>query len=111
MAIIKKGKKGRKRLVLDGVSGHIGRDFVVKQYKGRIVITGFPKKTKKKPTAAQVARRVRFIYAVKTAKKIIANPEQKALYERNLNGKRNAFQAALSEILNRDKAKESKKKP
>jgi hypothetical protein len=113
MAIIRrKGKsKKRRRLLIDGVSGHIGKTVVVKQYDYGIVLANFPRPSRKKPTAAQKFQRQDFKTAVAVAKKIISDPVKKAAYERNLNGKRNAFQAALSEILMRDKAKESKKKP
>jgi hypothetical protein len=101
MAIIHSKGKGRKRLLLAGVSGHIGKTLVVKQYKGKIVISNFPARSRKKPTKAQKAQRMHFQDAVAYAKEIISDPLKKNAYSRKLKGNRTVFQAALSEYLKR----------
>jgi len=100
MAIIRTKGKGRKDVLLAGVSGQIGKSIVVKQYKGgRIVVANYSGKSSKKPTKAQKAQRMLFKYAVAYAKKINNDPVKKAAYARKLKGRRTVFQAGLSEFL------------
>jgi hypothetical protein len=99
MAIIRTKGKGRKRQLLAGVSGQIGKTIVVKQYKGKIVLANYPGRSGKKPTEAQKAQRMLFKAAVAYAKKIINDPLKKAAYARKLKGQRTVFQAALSAYL------------
>lgn len=100
MAIIRsiKGKKHKKHLLRD-VRGMIGNNVVVRQYKDKIVISNKPAKSRKKPTAAQKNKRERFRSAVQHALMVLKNPAERARYQNNLNGKRNVFQAALSDYL------------
>jgi hypothetical protein len=100
MAILRtsKGKKSKKHLLLD-VHGSIGGIMVVRQFKDKIVISGMPSKSRKKPTAIQKDKRQRFRYAVKYALMVLKNPAERARYQNNLNGKRNVYQAALSDYL------------
>lgn len=100
MAIIRTKGKGRKRQLLAGVSGQIGKTIVVKQYKGKIVLANYPGRNTKKPTAAQKTQRMRFKMAVAYARKVISDPLKKAAYTRKLRGQRTVFQAALSEYMN-----------
>ena len=72
---------------------------MVRQFKDKIVLSGLPSKTRKKPTAIQKHKRERFRNAVRYAKLVLKNPDQRSRYERNLKGKRNVFQAALSDYL------------
>lgn len=101
MAIIRsiKGKKHKKHLLRD-VRGMIGNNVVVRQYKDKIVISNKPAKSRKKPTASQKSKRERFKRAVAHAKMVLNNPALSASYQHNLKGKRNVFQAALSDYLN-----------
>ncbi len=82
MAIIRTKGKARKSLLLAGVSGHIGKTIVVKQYKGKIVIANYSGVSRKKPTSAQKNQRMHFKAAVAYAKKIINDPLKKAAYTR-----------------------------
>ena len=100
MAYIRKSKgKLQDNPLFAGVSGALGKSMVVKQYKNMVVLANIPRKTRFKPTEEQKAKRLLFQEAVHFAKKILGNPKQKAAYARKSKGKRNAFQAAMSEYL------------
>ena len=100
MAYIRKSKgKLQKNLLLTGVSGQIGKTFIVKQYKDKTVLSAFPDMDSVKPSAKQKEKRKLFQGAVAHAKAVLDDPKQKALYVRKLKGKRNVFQAAMSDYL------------
>jgi hypothetical protein len=99
MAIIRKSKgKVLGNPLLEGVSGRLG-NFTIKQYKDKIVLTNNPERRKRKPTAVQKEKRSLFKEAVTYAKRVLKDPKRAAAYARNLKGKRNVFQAALSDYL------------
>ena len=103
MAHIKKTKGRPKNPTLAGVSGHIGRTVVVKQYKHITVVANFPDMSRVKPSAKQKAKRRLFHHAVVHAKGVMRDPKEVARYAKRLKGKRNVFQAVISEYLRKAK--------
>ena len=93
-----KGKR-RKKLLLADISGHIGKTFVVKQYKNTIVISNFPDMDGVKPSAEQKGYRRLFKQAVAYAKLILKDPKKKAALKKKLKGRRTVFQAAISQYM------------
>ena len=104
MAYIRKSKgKLRKNPLLANVSGQIGQTFVVKQYKNVTVLSNFPDMSQVKPSAQQKTARKLFQRAVRHAKAVLRDPKEMARYTKKLKGKRNVFQAVISEYLRKAK--------
>jgi len=100
MARIRKSKgQQRKNIFLANISGQIGKQFIVKQYRNTVVISNFPDMSGVKPSAKQKAKRSLFQDAVDYAKGVLKDPKKKASYTRKLKGKRSVYHAAISEYL------------
>lgn len=104
MAIIRKLKGKSANVILQGASGTIG-SLVIKQTKRGIQITNrrspLPRRRKKKNK--ELEKESLFKEAVQYAKAVNADPKKKKDYLKKLNGKRNAYQAALSDYLTNPK--------
>ena len=85
--------------IVKGMSGSIG-NLVIRQYKGRTIISGQPRKPKKQ-TELQRQSRSRFKQAAYAAKVTLRDPEKKAYYAKKAekNNQPNAYTAALQEFL------------
>lgn len=94
--------------LLAGIHGALGKTFVIKQYKDKVVYANYPRKSRKKPTATQKDQRQLFKEAVMYAKMILRDPKQKKAYERKLKGARTVYHAALSEYLAAERLKSNK---
>ena len=70
--------------------------YVIKQYKEKIVLAAPQKKTKTNPTAEQRAQRFNLKQAVAQAKRINADPVQKAKWKKKAKGYSNVYQAAMA---------------
>jgi hypothetical protein len=79
--------------------GKLGKEFIVKQYKGKTVITAYPakKKKKKKPTPLQSLYREDFIAGVKYAQAIIGDPVKKKAYAKKTAPGQTVYNYAISE--------------
>ena len=86
-------------LLLQGFSGAIGKQIVVKRYGDKIVITKFPDMSSVKTSANQKLRRSVFTEAVAYAKAIIRDPKKKAAYQKQLKKGQRVYQAAVSEYM------------
>jgi hypothetical protein len=92
----------RNNHLLVGASGALGKNVVYKQWRGRVVMANMPKK-RKGSSEKQIQQQDRFKAAVTFAKRAIAHPQWKAMYEKGINEKENKFSAnavALSDYLN-----------
>lgn len=100
MAIIRILRGKSSNVILQGASGIIG-PLVIKQTKRGIQITNRrpPRPRRRKKKAAEVEKESLFKDAVRYAKAVNKNPKRKEAYLKKLNGKRNAYQAALSDYL------------
>ncbi|MGC3943754.1 MAG: hypothetical protein QM762_04300 [Chryseolinea sp.] len=86
--------------ILKGVSGTLGKNIVIKQWRNRVVIANRPKK-RERSTEKQLDQQHRFKDATTYAKNVNANPQSKALYEKGINdNKFSAYAVALSDHLN-----------
>lgn len=92
---------------MHGVSGSIGRQIVLKQYKGKTVVAHYPDMSKVVYTKAQLAERVRFKLAVAYARSVIADPIKKKAYSSKKH--LSAYHAAIADYLNKSKAEEKEK--
>jgi hypothetical protein len=74
MAINKNKKKIN---FFTGFSGKIGNDFVIKQYKGRTIVTKYPDMSKVVPSKKQKKSQAKFAKAVAFAREVINTPALK----------------------------------
>jgi hypothetical protein len=84
---------------LKDLRGKIGRQFVVKQYGDKIVISSYPRKSKKKPSPLQKNQRIKFLEAVAYAKAAKADPEKAASYNKTKLKGQTIYHAALSDFM------------
>lgn len=98
--------KGNGNLLLQNFSGQLGKQFVVKQYKNKIVISAYPNIKKKKPTALASLYQSRFNDAVKYTRTILQNPELKAEYAAKLEPGQRVCDYLMSAYLKQIKAEQ-----
>lgn len=85
------------------VHGSIGKNYVVKHYRKRIVITKFPDMTGIIASKGQKECRKVFKDAVAYAKAIIYNGEKKKMLRERAGSGRNLFNAAIKEYMKKVK--------
>jgi len=91
----------RSNPIMTGASGMLGGIVVYRQFRGKTLLCNRPEKC---PviTAHQQKMKSRFLEAVAFAKKMIADPETKALYQPGPDSKfTSAYAAALADYLKR----------
>jgi len=89
--------------VLRMIRGSVGKEFVVKHYGDKIVVTKFPAKSNRPPTAHQLKRRKLFLEAVEYAKAIIADPVKKAAWQKKIRRPNGVYNEAIKAYLRKDK--------
>ncbi|MGC3947369.1 MAG: hypothetical protein QM762_23110 [Chryseolinea sp.] len=86
---------------MHGTRGLLGNTLVYKNWYGRTLVANKPKK-RKVISDKQVVTIDNFKSATRLAKKLMKQPEKKALYERGINERqRSAYAVALKDILNK----------
>ena len=90
------------------VRGGIGKNYVVKHYRKKIVITKFPDMTGIIASKGQKKCRKVFKDAVAYAKAIIYNDEQKKMLLERVGSGRNLFNAAIKEYMKKVKPEKTK---
>lgn len=85
------------------ISGAIGKQIVIKQYKDGQVITKFPDMSKIIASAGQRNCRNLFKEAVAFARTINNDPEKKQAYLEKIQKNQTVFNAAISEYMKRGK--------
>ena len=98
--------KGDGSLLIKHISGQIGKQFVIKQYADKTVITAYPVRNKRKPTELQKIYGKRFTEAIKYAQGIIRNRELKKQYQLKLGPSKRVYNYAISEYLKEAKRKD-----
>jgi hypothetical protein len=91
--------------------GGLGKQIVIKQYKGKTVITAFPSsstKKKKKPTPLQSLYREDFKAGVKYAQAIIRDPVKKKAYAKKLRPGQTVYNYAIAEYKKKYGVKKGK---
>jgi hypothetical protein len=89
-------------LLLRNVQGHIGKEFVVKKYGKKTVITRYPDMSGIKPSKLQKVKRSRFAEAVAYAQTIIRNPVLKTQYAKKVKKGQSVYHYAIKEFLRRE---------
>ncbi|HEX2606688.1 MAG TPA: hypothetical protein VHK91_04880 [Flavisolibacter sp.] len=89
------------------VRGRIGKLFVIKRYKGGVVVmTRYPDMTNIIASEKQKIQRRLFKQAVKYAKEIFSNPNKKAEKKKELRRPRRLFQALMKEWFRKKASKD-----
>ncbi len=100
-----------KNILLKNISGGIGKQFVIKQYKGKIVIARYPCKYKRKHSPLKNIYEDRFKEAIKYARVIMQNNALAAGYKSKLQPGQRLYNYLISEYLLKEKRKSSSPKP
>ena len=90
-------------LLLRNVRGQIGKQFVVKQYGKKTVITKYPDMSNVKPSKAQKANQKVFAKAVAYAQGILHDPVKKKAYASKLKKGASVYHAAIKEFHAKNK--------
>ncbi|CAF3935589.1 unnamed protein product [Rotaria sp. Silwood1] len=84
-----------KNNLLSGFSGKIGKDFVIKQYKEKTVVSKFPDMSNVVPTKKQKKYQTKFAKAVAFAQNINNTPALKAEWQLKTPEGKTVFNTAL----------------
>ena len=97
-------------IILQKVSGNIGKQVVLKQVHGKTVLSKMPKKPAARSAKQQMCAQG-FKLATAYAKSVMLNPELKALYsaEAKRRGVINAYNMALSDYKRCDSNRRGKR--
>ena len=90
--------------LLQGVSGKIGDQLVIKQYSYGTVISAMPDMSKVKKSHLQKIENKKFADAVAYAKSISRNPVKKAAYVKKLKKGKSVYHAAIQEFYEKNKS-------
>jgi hypothetical protein len=90
--------------LLQGVSGKIGDQLVIKQYPYGTVISAMPDMSGVKKSRRQKEEEQKFAKAVAYAKSITRNPVKKAAYAKKLKKGKLVYHAAIQEFYSKHKA-------
>lgn len=93
-------------IVLHAMSGHLGKQLVVKQYATKTVISKYPDMTNVKPSPKQLEEKGRFSQAVKYAQAVLKNSALKATYLEKVAVGQSIYHYAIKEYLLLHKAKQ-----
>lgn len=86
-------------ILLHQLSGHIGKQLVVKQYGNKTVVTAYPDMSRVKPSKQQKTQRSLFAKAVAYAKAINNDPVKKAQYSKKVKKGQTVFRYAIREYM------------
>lgn len=84
-----------KNILLHKLSGHIGKQFVVKQYGEKTVLAGFPDLSNREFTPKQKRNQALMTEANEEAQRIMADEEMRDRAQVRLNVTRNKLYTAL----------------
>ena len=95
--------RASKNSALNEISGQLGKQLVFKHYSDKTVVSQYPDMSLVKPSLLQKHYKTVFAEAVAYAKHINRDRELKKNYLEKIKPRRNVYQYALKEYLNRDK--------
>jgi len=88
-------------LIMHGTSGHVGKQLVFKNCKGKTIVTKFPDMSGVVPSENQLREKSRFGDAVRFAQGIIGDPARKAAYKAAEG--RSVYHTAITDYLGKNK--------
>jgi hypothetical protein len=89
----------RTNFLLLGFSGKLGKQFVVRNVNGMVVLSALPERRKKKATGKQAETCQRFRMAAAWAKEQLADPVKLAGYRLRARPGQTAYNVAVSDYL------------
>ena len=89
--------------LLSLVRGKLGDEFVVKQYKNKIVLSKMPDMDNLKSSPLQTLKRGWFAEAIKYAQGILRDTGKKSAYAKKIPKGASVYHAAIKEYLNEQK--------
>ena len=92
-----------KNAILKGVSGAIGKQFVIKQYASGTVISAYPDMDNVKFSELQKLKQSVFKQAVAYAQSVVRNPVKKKEFAKKLKKGERVYNAAIKEYLAKQK--------
>lgn len=93
-----------KNSLLTGLTGHIGKQLVIKHYGDKTVVTAYPSMpNKKKISALQALKRNRFKDAVAYAQNIRRDLKLKEEYQKKIKPGESVYHYAIKEYLQKYK--------
>ena len=96
-------KRPEYSMLLGMIQGAIGKEYVIKHYGNRIVLSRYPDMTKIKASKKQNACRDLFREAVADSKKLIADPEQKAALQKKIRRGNGSYNEAIKIYMLKEK--------
>jgi hypothetical protein len=91
--------RSQQNIILKALHGAIGKEFVIKQYGKKTVVSKYPDMTQIQATTLQEEQRNIFKEAVAYVKKIINDPAIKAVYAKKVKRGQTVYNYALKEYL------------
>ena len=88
--------KNNNNIVINNISGSIGKQIVIKKFKAGTIVTKFPDMSNIIPTEEQKKKRTKFADAVAFAKQINNNPAEHKKWKKDYPNAMSVFQAAIS---------------
>jgi hypothetical protein len=86
-------------LVVDGMSGKLGKHLVFRNIGGDTFVAKAPRVTEKEPTSAQLAHQDRFQKAVLYGQSVVADPQLKKEYQAAAKPRQSAFNVATADFM------------
>ena len=91
----------RKNSLLSAISGHIGKEIVIKHYGDKIVVSKYPDMTKVKASKAQKKQRNILTEANKFASAVNRDPKLRKKLEKKLKPGESVYQKAKKAFFDR----------
>lgn len=96
-----------KASLLKEVRGAVGKQFVVKQYADKTVISSYPDMSGIKKSRLQKKKQSVFKDAVAYAQAIVRNPVKKKAYAKKLKKGERVYNAAIKEYMRKNVSREA----
>jgi hypothetical protein len=91
--------KVKDNILLQGFSGTIGKSLTFRQIGGQTFVSNYQKAPTGEPTEKAVAARTRFAEATAYARRVVKDPELKAMYQAKVQGGQRAFNIAVMDAM------------
>lgn len=88
---------GKINALFKELKGALGKQIVIKQYRGKTVVTAYPVHVKRKPTPLQKLYRDDFAAGVKYAQVILKDKAKKKIYEKKVKSGQSVYHYAIAE--------------
>jgi hypothetical protein len=95
----------KENYVVQGCSGRVGTQLVIKIINGKTHLTKYPDRSKVTYTKEQIEYRKVFAEAAKFASEIMSDPDKRSSYPRQ--GRQSIYHCALSDFMKEHKRKKA----